>query len=126
MTLIRLEFVLLLHEKLLAVDGGEPGIRDRGLLESALNRAENLVAYEHPNLPSIAAVYCHGLCQNYPFVDGNKRVAFVVAATFLEMNVYELTATQEDALLFMLGVASSELDQALIDAWFQANSEPKG
>ena len=80
------ETVLALHEQLLAEFGGSKGIRDEGLLNSALDRPENLFVYGQPTLSELAAAYSFGLVKNHPFVDGNKRIGFAIAAVFLQLN----------------------------------------
>src|SRR3990167_3961748 len=89
--------VLALHEQLLAEFGGSSGIRDTGLLESALARPENLFAYGKPDIVDLAASYGAGLVKNHPFVDGNKRIGFMVAVLFLELNGYRFEAGEADA-----------------------------
>ena len=84
--------VLTLHEEHLAEHGGPVGLRDRGLLQSALARPCHLLAYEDPDTAALAAAYAFGIARNHPFVDGNKRTAFTVMALFLALNGYELIA----------------------------------
>jgi len=102
--------------------GGGVGIRDEGLLESALARPLNLVAYEKANVFEIAASYAFGLARNHPFVDGNKRCAFVVSAVFLELNGYELNAPEAEAAIVFLKLAAGELKEAELARWFEQSS----
>lgn len=111
--------LLLLHDESLAEHGGASGIRDEALLDSALARPLNLVAYGTPDFVDLAASYAVGLAKNHPFVDGNKRAAFLAAGLFLGLNGYRLTASQADATLTMLGVAAGEVDEAGFADWLR-------
>lgn len=117
---------LAIHNKQLAIYGGPQGIRDEGLLESALARPENYVAYanESPSLPRLAAAYAFGIAKNHAFVDGNKRTAMVVSFTFLEMNGLEVIATQESAYFTIYDLAAGNLSEEELTAWFEKNSAP--
>ena len=117
--------LVILHDESLAEHGGASGIRDEGLLDSALARPLNLLAYGEPDLAELAAAYGVGLAKNHAFVDGNKRVAFLVVGLFLALNGYRLIASQADATLTMLAVASSEMDEAAFALWIRANSQPR-
>ena len=117
------EVVSLLHEQSLAEFGGSPGIRDEGLLDSALNRPQNLFAYGKPALFELAAAYAFGLIKNHPFIDGNKRAGFIVAVTFLELNGYQFNATEVDAALRTLALAAGELTEKAYAAWLKENSQ---
>ncbi len=112
------------HDLELAAHGGSLGIRDQGLLESALARARNIWAYADspPSLPVLAAAYAFGISSNHPFVDGNKRTALVVSFAFLEVNGLEVTATQEAAYLTILALAAGELTEAELALWFAQNT----
>ena len=116
------ETVLTLHEQSLAEFGGETGIRDEGLLDSALARPENLFAYGKPTLFDLAASYGFGLVKNHPFIDGNKRVGFIVAVVFLELNGYRFQATEAEAAVRTLALAAGEMSEADFAAWLKANS----
>ncbi len=111
----------LLHDESLAEHGGAPGLRDDGLLESALARPQHLETYGDPDLADLAAAYGVGLAKNHPFVDGNKRAAFLAVGVFLALNGHRLVATQAEATLTMLGVASDEIDEARFAAWLRAH-----
>lgn len=115
----------LLHDESIAEHGGAPGIRDEGLLESALARPLNLVAYGTPDVAALAAAYGVGLAKNHPFVDGNKRAAFLAVGLFLAMNGRRLVATQADATLTMLAVAAGTLDEPAFAAWLREHSQPR-
>jgi death-on-curing protein len=113
--------LLLLHGESLAEHGGLPGLRDAGLLDSALARPLNLAAYGMPDLAELAASYGVGLAKNHPFVDGNKRAAFLAIGLFLALNGYRLNATQLDATQTMLHIAAGEIDEATFAAWLRAH-----
>ena len=112
------------HGMLLAEFGGAPGLRDEGLLDSALARPKNLLAYgDKPDLSALAAAYAAGILKNHPFVDGNKRVAFMAAFIFLERNGRALTASETDATAVMLDVAASRLDEGALTVWLRDNTQ---
>ncbi len=117
--------LVILHDESLAEHGGASGIRDEGLLDSALARPLNLLAYGDPDLAELAAAYGVGLAKNHAFVDGNKRVAFLAVGLFLALNGYRLVVSQADATLAVLAVASSEMDEAAFALWIRANSQPR-
>lgn len=117
--------LLLLHDESIAEHGGAAGIRDEGLLESALTRPLNLVAYGDPDWAELAASYGVGLAKNHPFVDGNKRAAFLAVGLFLALNGYRLVATQADATLTMLSVAAGSLDEPGFATWLRTHSRPR-
>lgn len=120
------ETVLALQEQLLAEFSGSAGIRDEGLLDSALARPENLLAYGKPSLFDLAASYGFGLVKNHPFVDGNKRIGFTVAVLFLELNGYHFQATEADAVVRTLALAAGGMTEAAYSAWLKANSVRAG
>ena len=115
----------LLHGESLAEHGGAAGLRDEGLLESALARPLNLAAYGQPDVAELAACYGVGLAKNHAFVDGNKRAAFLSVGLFLALNGYRLRATQVEATLTMLAVAASELDEEAFASWIRSHIEPR-
>ena len=115
--------LLLLHDESLAEHGGASGLRDEGLLESALARPLNLALYENPDLASLAAAYGVGLAKNHAFIDGNKRAAFLAAGLFLTMNGYRLQATQSEATLTILAVAGGEMNETDFGQWIRAHIE---
>ena len=124
---VRLDVVLAMHEEALALHGGPEGVRDLGLLESALSRPKNIFAYaEEPvSLGRLAAAYARGIVANHPFVDGNKRTAFTVSVTFLKLNGLKLTASREDRVLVFWKLAAGEVSEAELAQWFERNTAPK-
>jgi death on curing protein len=117
---------LTLHERVLSLHGGATGVRDDGLLKSALARPQQHHAYGgSPNIVHLAAIYTTGIVRNHPFVDGNKRTGFVVGILFLEMNGYRFTATEEDAAQAVLGLAGGTLDEEGYEAFLRANAAPE-
>jgi death-on-curing protein len=115
---------LAIHDVLLAEHGGKPGIRDEGLLDAAMDAPRNHFAYEQASLFRLAAVDAHGLSQNHPFADGNKRVAFTVAATFLELNGMQLTAPEEEAFAMMSSLAAGDLSRDEFESWLSRSCRP--
>ena len=118
--------LLLLHDESLAEHGGAAGIRDEGLLDSALARPLNLNAYGTPDFADLAASYAIGLAKNHAFVDGNKRAAFLATGMFLHLNGYWLSVSQVDATLTMLAVAAGEMDEAGFAGWLRRNCKERG
>jgi death-on-curing protein len=116
--------VIAIHEDQIVEHGGSFGIRDQGLLESALARPQNLFAYGSPSMAEMAAAYAAGIIKNHPFVDGNKRTGFVVALMFLERNGFSFTATEADATSATLALAAGESSQEQFARWLEANSRP--
>jgi death-on-curing protein len=108
------------HDLQLAAHGGSGGVRGAGLLESPLARPRNIWAYAEstPSLATLAAAYAFGISSNHPFVDGNKRTALVVSFAFLDVNGLEVTASQEEAFLTILGLAAGEITEAELALWF--------
>jgi death-on-curing protein len=122
---INRQVLLLLHDESLAEHGGASGLRDEGLLDSALGRPQNLALYGEPDLASLAASYGFGLAKNHAFVDGNKRAAFLAVGMFLAVNGYRLHATQVDATLTVLAVAAGEMDELAFAEWIRAHIKPR-
>lgn len=113
-----------MHEEVIAQHGGRAGIRDEGLLESALTRARHVFLYEQPDrlgLPALAAAYGFGLAKNHPFVDGNKRTAFQATFTFLGINGRRLTVAEAEAVDAMLALATGRWDETRFAAWLGAH-----
>lgn len=108
----------------IAEHGGGAGVRDEGLLESALSRPVNLAAYGDASVFKLAAAHALGIAKNHPFVDGNKRTAFIAAAVFLELNGRTLIAAESDAVVTMLALAAGEMDETAYAAWLEKNSAP--
>ncbi len=113
------------HDEQLAEHGGAAGFRDEGLLDSALARPLNLAAYESPDVSVLAASYTVALAKNHPFVDGNKRTAFVAMELFLWLNGHELNAGDAECVLAMLNVAAGEWDEATLAAWLRERIAPR-
>ncbi len=112
------------HDRLLAAHGGATGLRDAGLLESALARPRQHYAYGSPYLIELAALYTAGLVRNHPFVDGNKRTGFAIGVAFFELNGFAFQANEEDATRAVLALAAGDLDEAGYAEWMRANSKP--
>ena len=112
------------HLKQLQRHGGGHGMRDEGLLDSALARPQNLAAYGEPSIFDLAASYAYGLARNHPFVDGNKRTAFVAAALFLRRNGQVLEADQAEAALVFIRLAAGDLTEEELAGWLKRNSSP--
>lgn len=110
------------HATQIAEFGGLAGLRDAGALESALARPLNLVAYGKPSLFELAAAYAFGIARNHPFVDGNKRTAFVASVVFLEINGRSFLASEEDVVVTFLALAAGEMTEARLAKWFAANA----
>lgn len=115
----------LLHDESLAEHGGLPGLRDEGLLESALARPHQLLAYGEPDVAALAAAYGFGLIRNHAFADGNKRVAFLATGLFLGLNGHRLVTTQADATLAMLALAAGDLSEDEFAQWLRAHIQPR-
>ncbi len=112
--------VLAIHDRLLALHGGASGLRDQGLLESALARPRQHYAYAgSPDILEMAALYTAGVVRNHPFVDGNKRAGFVIGVLFLELNGVDFNATEEDATQAVTSLAAGTLDEAGYGAWLR-------
>ena len=116
------ETVLALQERLLAEFGGLSGLRDSGLLASALARPRQLLAYSKPSLFDLAAAYAFGLVRHHPFLDGNKRIGFTTAVLFLELNGCRFTASEMEATVKTLALAAHELSETGDAAWLKQNS----
>jgi death-on-curing protein len=119
------DVLLAVHEEQLAEHGGAAGVRDLGLFESALARPQNLAAYGDPDAAALAAAYGVGLAKNHPFVDGNKRTAFVAVELFLALNGLDLVADDAACVLTMLAVAAGTLDEPAFAAWLRSHTRPR-
>jgi death on curing protein len=113
--------ILAMHERQLAEHGGGTGMRDEGLLESALQRPENKLLYGIPDVADIAAAYAYVIARNHPFADGNKRTALVASRTFLLYNGYQITASKEYRLNTFLALADGSLSEEALAAWFRSH-----
>jgi death on curing protein len=117
--------ILALHDRLLALHGGRAGIRDQALLDSALARPQHLAVYGNPDLCALAAAYAFGIARNHPFVDGNKRTAFLGAYVFLARNGRRLTAPEDAATWTMMALAAADLDEEGFAQWLRDNTETR-
>ena len=118
---------LALHDRLIALDGGAAGLRDKASLQSALARPRQHYAYASaPELAGLAAAYTAGIIGNHPFIDGNKRTGFVAGVLFLEINGYRFTASEEDATQTVLGLAAGAIKEIGFAAWLRANVKRPG
>jgi death on curing protein len=115
------DVVRMIHEQQIVHFGGGSGLRDEGLLLSALARPENLAVYGEPEVAALAAAYAFGIARNHPFVDGNKRTALVTAAVFLLENGYELVASEADTALTILALAAGEVSEEALAEWIRGN-----
>ena len=113
------------HSALLSRFGGLDGLRDSGLLDSALARPLQLLAYGQPSLFDLAAAYAHGIVKNHPFLDGNKRSGLMAAALFLELNGMVFNAPEEEAVLQTLALAAGEIDADAYAAWLRNSCSPR-
>ncbi len=114
---------LTLHDRLLAIHGGAVGVRDIGLLQSALARPQQHFAYsEAADIIQLAALYTAGIVRNHPFVDGNKRTGFVLGILFLELNGYDFSASEEDAAQAVIALASGAMNEESYSAFVSANA----
>lgn len=114
--------VLAVHDEQITEHGGRQGIRDMGLVSSALMRPQHLATYENPSIFDLAAAYAFGIIKNHPFVDGNKRTGFLAAYIFLALNGWELMASEVDAVTVVLALAEGKVEEALFSEWLKANS----
>jgi death-on-curing protein len=114
---------LLLHDMMLEQYGGCSGLRDEGLLESALARPQQLYHYGKPSMPEMAAAYTAGIVKNHPFLDGNKRTGFMMGAGFLERNGYEFTASEAEVVIRTLALAAGGTSEADYATWLEENSK---
>lgn len=113
--------VLAIHDAQIAEHGGGAGLRDAGLLESALARPQNLAAYGDPDIAALAAAYAFGIAKNHPFVDGNKRTSAIASRLFLRLNNYDITASEAERLQIWLRLAAGEMDEESLVEWFRKN-----
>ena len=119
---VDISVVLAIHDRQLAEHGGPDGIRDLGLIESALARPVNLARYRDPDAAELAAACAWGLARNHGFIDGNKRTAWVVARLFLADNGHRLEFEPLDAIRIMEGVAAGNIDEAALADWFRSHA----
>ncbi len=117
--------LLAVHDEQLSEHGGAAGTRDMGLFESALARPRNLALYEQPDAADLAAAYGCGIARNHPFIDGNKRTAFVAVELFLMLNGHELMASDSDSVVTMLSVAAGSMDETSFAQWLRTHTQPR-
>ncbi len=118
-TWVNIEVAIAAHAEQIAQHGGGEGIREAGLLESAMARPQNLALYGDPDICELAASYAFGIARNHPFVDGNKRTAAVVSETFLLLNEGHLQATDAEVVVAFVALAAGELSEDELTAWFR-------
>lgn len=116
--------MLALHKECIATFGGSDGVRDEGLLESALARPENLSCYGTPTLHELAAAYGHGIAKNHPFIDGNKRTAFLTTAVFLMDNGFQPMVSEAEVVTAMTSLAAGRLTEAEFAQWLKQSFKP--
>lgn len=116
---IATEVAVAAHLEQIAEHGGGEGVRDAGLLESAMARPRNLSDYGDPDAAALAAAYAGGIARNHPFVDGNKRTAAVVSETFLMLNGYRLTASDAEVVVAFVALAAGDLSESELADWFR-------
>jgi death-on-curing protein len=121
---VRHDVTIAIHERVLAEHGGQSGIRDLGLLESALARPQQMLAYSDPDLAALAAAYAAGIIRNHPFLDGNKRVGFMTAYLFLASNAVTMKATEASAAQAVLDLATGDIREEQFAQWLRNNTEP--
>ncbi len=111
------------HDAQLVEHGGASGLRDEGLLDSALSRPKNLHAYGETDICALAVAYASGITRNHPFIDGNKRTAFLAAYVFLSINGLQLVADEVSATQSMLGLSAGDMSEEEFAGWLRANTE---
>lgn len=119
------EIIIAIHDEQLAIHGGASGLRDEGMLASALDRPRNKWAYEQAELPELAAAYAFGMARNHPFVDGNKRTSLLALYTFLGVNSIDFIVPEAEAATIILGLAAGEVSEQSLTRWISDNW-PKG
>lgn len=119
------EMVLAMHLRQLAEHGGGQGVRDDGLLDSALQRPQNKIAYESPDLAELAAAYAFGIARNHPFIDGNKRTALVTSFTFLYVNGLKVITSQEENTKKFMALAAGTIEEKELADWFKQNTSAR-
>ena len=120
---VELAVVLAIHDQQIAEHGGAPGIRDIGLIESALARPQNLVDYGTPDIFDLAAAYGHGIARDHGFIDGNKRTAYVVTRLFLRLNGHDLDANPVERVLVFERLGQGNISQDELSEWLRDNGK---
>jgi len=118
---LTVEMIVAIHDEQLSVHGGSEGLRDRALLESALDRPRNKWAYEQAELAELAAAYGYGIARNHPFVDGNKRTALLAIYTFLGVNEIDFIVSESAAAAMILSLAAGEVSERSLARWIRDN-----
>ena len=118
---VTLDVAIAAHAEQIAEHGGGEGIREAGLLESAMARPQNLALYSNPDLSELAASYAYGIARNHPFVDGNKRTAALVSETFLVLNCGNLLANDAELVVAFIALAAGELSEDELTDWFRSH-----
>ena len=122
---LTLTAVKTIHDQLITAFGGSSGVRDEGLLESALARPKQIVAYGDPTFARLAAAYAFGIARNHPFVDGNKRTALMAAYVFLRINGHRLAVSEVEAVAVIRDLAAGDLDEDALAIWIETNTEDR-
>jgi len=117
--------IIAIHDEQLAIHGGASGLRDEGMLDSALDRPRNKWAYENADLPELAAAYAFGIARNHPFVDGNKRTSLLALYTFLGINGVDYVVPEAEAAAIILSLASGEVSEESLTRWIRDNWDSK-
>ena len=115
------QIIIAIHDEQLAIHGGASGLRDEGLLESALDRPRNKWSYENAELPELAAAYAFAIARNHPFVDGNKRTSLLALYTFLGVNGIDFDVPEADAAAMILSLAAGEVSEESLTRWIRDN-----
>jgi death-on-curing protein len=118
------DIIIAIHDEQLAIHGGASGLRDEGMLASALDRPRNKWVYEQAELPELAAAYAFGMARNHPFVDGNKRTSLLALYTFLGVNGVDFIVPEAEAAAIIAALAASEVDEEGLTRWI-SDSWPK-
>jgi death on curing protein len=121
---LRLDVALAIHERLISEFGGDAGIHDLGLLESAIARPKQIYSYENSDLSTLAAAYTAGIVRNHPFVDGNKRVGFLASLIFLGLNKLSLTASEAMSTQAVINLVTGEITEQDFAQWLRENIKP--
>ena len=115
------QIIVAIHDEQLAIHGGASGLRDEGMLESALDRPRNKWAYENAELPELAAAYAFAIARNHPFVDGNKRTSLLALYTFLGLNGIDFIVPEAEAAAIILALAAGEVSEESLTRWIRDN-----
>jgi death on curing protein len=119
------QIIIAIHDEQLAIHGGASGLRDQGMLDSALDRPKNKWAYEHADLPELAAAYAFGIARNHPFVDGNKRTSLLALYTFLGVNDVDFVVPEAEAAAIILALAAGDVSEESLTRWIRDNWDSK-